>query len=384
MHLIPVLKSHDIVKHGQFVLKSGESSNIYFNFKSLTHHSILFTNICYQLSKLINITNDIAIAGVPMGGIPLATLISYMLSKPMMLIRNEKKEYGMQQQIEGEFTSIILIEDVITTGSSVLNIIDILNQHNIHVVQIVCLLDRQAGGVDKLKQLGYQVDCLYQLDDFTKKHLPKCFKSNDTIDNLLSIVNYKKTNLIASLDCDNIYDIIHIIGPHVCAIKIHGDIFDHININVLNNLKKLYNFLIIEDRKLSDIASICVKQLINIKKYADIVTVHGICGETMIQEVAKQLPVIIVCNMSVKNNLIDQTYINKVLDIKCDNLVGYVSQYKINHYLTFTPGINLNKNNDGLDQIYNNNQSDFYIVGRGLYEGDVLQNTLMYKNYFYK
>jgi uridine monophosphate synthetase len=386
MHLISQLKSHNIVKYGQFTLKSGQTSDIYFNFKSLIHYPTLFANICYQLSKFIKL-DDIAIAGVPLGGIPFATLVSYMLSKPMVLIRQDQKEYGMQQQVEGDYNNIVLIEDVCTSGASILNTIDILRQHDIHVVQIIILLDRQSGGVEKLKQLGYQIDCLYQLQDFTTPLIPTLFQSNDMIEKLLSITHHKQSNIIASLDCDDIFDIIPLIGPHVCAIKIHGDIFNNLNLKLLNDLKQQYHFLIIEDRKLSDITSICLKQVVNIKQYADMVTVHGLCGQSMIEEVSKQLPVIIVCNMSIKNNLIDQTYINKVLDIKCDNLVGYVSQYKIDNYLTFTPGIHMNMNNDNLDQTYHlpaQMQSDFYIIGRGIYEGDVLQKTIMYKNLCYK
>lgn len=391
MQLIPQLQSHHIIKQGHFTLKSGVSSSLYFNFKSLTCYPTLFADICYQLSKLIITDDDCIIAGVPLGGIPFATLMSYMLAKPMILIRKEKKDYGMKQQIENEqslFSNIILIEDCITSGSSVLETIDILKQHCMTVKQIVCILDRQAGGVERLTQIGYQVNFLYQLKDFTTPLLIHPFKTNDTINKLLTIVNDKKTNIIASIDCHPFYDLINIVGPHVCAIKIHNDIynqFNHLDYQILNNLKQQYNFLIIEDRKLSDITSICLKQLQWIKQYADIVTVHGLCGEMMVQEVSKQLPVIIVCNMSIKDNLIDRTYINKVLDIKCDHLVGYVSQYKIDNYLTFTPGIHIDSQHDQLDQIYHqpNQASDFYIIGRGLFEGDVLTNVLKYKQLCY-
>jgi orotate phosphoribosyltransferase/orotidine 5'-phosphate decarboxylase subfamily 1 len=385
MHLITQLKANNIIQHGQYTLKSGQQSHIYFNFKSLIHHPTLLIDVCYQLSKLI--TQPHSLAAVPMGAIPLTTLLTYLLNRPMLLIRPEKKNHGTQQQIEGYYDTVVLIEDVITTAGSVINMINLLKENQINVSQIICILDRQAGGVDKLKSLGYHVSCLYQLNDFLVLPPQPVFKTNDCIQKLLDITKSKQTNIIASLDCDNLYDVIDIVGPHVCAIKIHGDIYPHLNIDLINHLKQKYHFLVIEDRKLSDIASICLKQTQLIKRYADIVTVHGLCGETMINTISHLLPVIIVCNMSSKDHLMDQIYINKVLDMNCHNLVGYVSQYKIEHHLTFTPGIHINKTHDKLDQQYQSPthlNSDYYIIGRGIYEGDVLNNVLMYKQLCYK
>ena len=173
-----------------------------------------------------------------------------------------------------------------------------------------------------------------------------------------------------------------IVGPHVCAIKVHGDIYDKIDVDKINELKHKYNFLVIEDRKFSDIAYICLKQLKICQRYADIVTVHGICGELMVQELGKHIGILLVHSMSVQNNLIDYTYMNKVLDMKCDNLVGFVSQQKIPNYLTFTPGINTVYGTDHQGQSYrtiSNCDADIFIIGRGIYEGNALENVIMYK-----
>lgn len=380
--MIKTLKEYGIVKTGNFTLKSGASSNIYFNMKEITNHPNLMADICYKLSKFVKTQDNVAIAGVPMGAIPFATLVSYITSLPLTLVRAEKKEYGMQNQIEGNYNNIILVEDVCTTAQSVINIIDILKQNNINVVQIIIILDREAGGVKLLQSLGYKVDCLFTLSDFSTPVtlLPTLLHRNSMTDRLLDISEKKQSKLIASLDCDNLYDMMEIVGSDVCAVKIHGDIFEHLDIDKINNLKLKYNFLVIEDRKFSDIPYICLKQLQLVKKYADIVTVHGICGESLVQTLGKEIPVIIVSNMSVKDNLIDRVYSNKVLDFQCYNLVGYVSQYKIENYLTFTPGIHLDATKDNMNQQYKSTSDcDFYIVGRGLYEGNILDNIKKYK-----
>lgn len=381
--MIKTLKEYGIVKYGDFTLKSGAHSNIYFNMKEIIQHPTLMTDICYALSKFITNKKDVAIVGVPMGAIPFASLISHITSLPMMLVRTEKKEYGMQNQVEGTYNNTTIIEDVITSASSVMNIITILKENNIHVSQIISILDREAGGTTLLRSMGYQVDCLFKLSDFYTTPATLPLHTNDMIDRLLHIKKEKHSKLIASLDCDNLYEVMEMVGPYVCAIKIHGDIFECLDVERINNLKDKYHFLVIEDRKFSDIPYICLKQLKLVKRYADIVTVHGVCGESLVQTLGKEIAVIIVANMSLKDNLIDRVYTNKVLDFKCDNLVGYVSQYKINNYLTFTPGIHLDIMSDDLNQQYHSptNESDFYIIGRGLYDGNITENIKKYIHY---
>lgn len=386
MHLINSLKTHNIIKTGDFTLKSGQKSNVYFDFKSIMSFPNLMTDIAYELSKLI--IDDTALCGVPLGGVLYANLISHIKSRPMILLREQRKSYGMCNQIEGDCNgNVILIEDVITTGQSVIDTINLLRTCNITVKQIVCILDRETGGINRLTDMGYTVNSLYKMTDILN-----CIEPTDTItcdisDKLLKIIRTKKSNLIASLDCDSIYDIMEIIGDHVCAIKIHGDIYEDINVAKINMLKNKHNFMVIEDRKFSDIPYICLKQLNIIKKYADIVTVHGLCGELVVQEIGKHIGVLIVHSMSVKDNLIDRLYMNKVLDMRCDNLVGYVSQQKIANYLTFMPGINIKCAGDNLGQCYRdmkNCEGDIFIVGRGIYDGNVLENTIKYKELCWK
>ena len=90
MSLIERLKQSDLIKTGNFTLKSGVSSNIYFDFKGLVGHPQLVTELSYELSKLM-IDENVCVTGVPLGGISFATMVSNIKSVPMVLIREEKR-----------------------------------------------------------------------------------------------------------------------------------------------------------------------------------------------------------------------------------------------------------------------------------------------------
>ena len=128
----------------------------------------LISTISHELSKLIS-EPKVCVAGIPFGGLPYATLISQFKNCPMILIREDKKQYGMCQQIEGHLKnrSVVLVEDVITTGSSVESIIQVAKEHGIQISQIICILDREAGGVSRLRSLGYNVSALFKMSELT-------------------------------------------------------------------------------------------------------------------------------------------------------------------------------------------------------------------------
>ena len=86
----------------------------------------------------------------------------------MLLKRKEIKDYGTRKIIEGDYhknDTCIIIEDVITTGSSVIDTINILEENGIKVTNIVSLIDRQQGGVELLKDKGYSVEAIISLQE---------------------------------------------------------------------------------------------------------------------------------------------------------------------------------------------------------------------------
>lgn len=400
MDLIKHIKEANLIKTGDFTLKSGLKSNLYFDFKGLISYPKLVSDISYELSKLIT-DDEVCIAGVPMGGIIYTSIISQIKNLPMVLIRDEKKNYGTLQQIEGNTFNkdLVLIEDVITTGMSVINTLEILKSNNINVKQILCILDRESGGVQKISEMGYNITSLFKMSDIlNEEKSSNIIKiTNSITQKLIEIIKLKHSNLIVSLDIineDELLNKLELIGEHICAVKIHYDIISNLSIefsNKINNLKRNKNFVIIEDRKFADIPYISLKQLENLKQFADIITVHGICGEKLIEELNKtDIGILLIHQLSIENNLIDNIYSNKVKDManKFNNVVGFISQKKVlNDYLTFTPGINLNTKTDGMGQTYKNisNHADIFIVGRGIYESNnIIESAIMYKELCFK
>ena len=449
-NIIENLESCDIIKRGTFTLKSGQISNIYVDLKSTIMYPQLMRDISNELSKLIdkNKINNYVIGGVPYGGIPYAVIISQLLNIPMIIIRDNKKQYGMGRQIEGITNNdkqVILIEDVITTGGSVLQQIAILKEYNLTVAMVICILDR--GGADNLRNQGYFVKSLLTLDDnklfLTNQSLNEYLTINQikndylTIDqirndylkyqsnnrlidqsnnrlidqkdnksnldnllvqNILNIIKSKETNIVLSLDIDDYVkalNILKLVGDYICGVKLHLDIMDSSIIDIfmkeLLEIKRKKNFFVIEDRKYADIPFISKKQFNkNIDPYKnviDMITVHGVCGPKLIEEMDKlDIGLLLVHSMSVQDNIINEEYSNKVANmIGYKNVVGFISQQKVNNeYLTFTPGINLLTTNDGLGQSYKTcekSPGDIFIVGRGIYESDnIVETTVLYKN----
>lgn len=85
----------------------------------------------------------------------------------MIMARKEAKQHGLCNQIEGTYRvgmRVMVVEDVITTGSSILETVRILEEVGLQVTDVVVILDRQQQGVDHVQQCGYKVHALFTLD----------------------------------------------------------------------------------------------------------------------------------------------------------------------------------------------------------------------------
>jgi len=152
---------------GQFKLRSGKISDRYFDKYRFESDPELLREVAAKMAARLPEGVE-RLAGLEMGGIPLATAISLHTGLPALFVRKKAKEYGTCNLAEGGFRpgeKIAVIEDVITTAGQVVESSNTLSALGLHVIRIVCVVDRQQGGTEKLAEAGYPLASIYTLAD---------------------------------------------------------------------------------------------------------------------------------------------------------------------------------------------------------------------------
>jgi uridine monophosphate synthetase len=161
-----ILKLYEIgaIKFGEFTLKSGLKSPIYFDLRVTISYPEILESIAICLNDLADKDSYDVVCGVPYAAVPIATTFSLETSKPLIMCRKEAKEHGTKKMVEGVFNQgdrVLVIEDVVTTGSSILETITHLENGNLSVQDVVVILDRQQGAKEKLASQGYNLHSIF-------------------------------------------------------------------------------------------------------------------------------------------------------------------------------------------------------------------------------
>lgn len=428
----------EIIKFGKFTLKSGIESPFYVDLRPLASDPKILKDLATHLLKILPSNDFDLLCGVPYAALPMATAMSLESNIPLIIKRKEAKSYGTKKLIEGIYKknqNCLLIEDVITSGKSLLETIDEVESEGLKVSDIVVVLDREQGGKELLERKGYRVHSLFtitetvnilkevgkitdeeilRIKDFLagnvvkfeeKRKIPyeKKIKKieHPTGKKLLKLALEKKSNLIASADVTSTAELLALadaVGPHIVALKTHIDIIKDFNtdktILPLVDLAKKHNFLLMEDRKFADIGNTQELQfnegIYKISNWADMITSHLIAGSQAL-DCFSNIGVIGILGMSCKGTLTDANYQNEALKIieTHPNIMGCVAQNQVSdNILLFTPGVNLETTNDNKGQqyntpeyVFNNLHTDFIIVGRGIYQSENPEiAAITYKN----
>ena len=128
-------------------------------------HPALLTAIAEEMVKLLPSDCD-GLAGLELGGIPLATAVSLQTGIPCFYVRKEAKIYGTCNLIEGgakEGSNLVVIEDVITTAGQVCTSIEQIRAAGYTVEHVVAVIDRQAGGAEKIDAIGCSFASVFTL-----------------------------------------------------------------------------------------------------------------------------------------------------------------------------------------------------------------------------
>ncbi|MBV8327915.1 orotidine-5'-phosphate decarboxylase [Chryseobacterium sp.] len=416
-----------IIKFGRFTLKSGIESPFYVDLRPLASDPKILKNLANYLLEMLPLDNFDLICGVPYAALPMATAMSLESYIPLIIKRKEAKSYGTKKLIEGIYQkgqNCLLVEDVITSGKSLVETIAEVEQEDLKVSDIVVVLDREQGGKQLLESKGYRVHTLFnisevcgilqetgELSDEEVKRIQDFLQGNhiqfeeeirasyeqklkntqhSVSKKLLETAIAKKSNLIASADVtttQELLDLAEKVGPHIIALKTHIDIisdFDYEKtISPLKQIAAKHQFLLMEDRKFADIGNTQELQftsgVFKITDWADFVTSQVIGGFESL-DCFTNVGVVAIVGMSSKGTLTTASYREEALKIASShpNVIGGVSQNKIpEDLLLFTPGVNLADSGDGKGQQYNTPEqvfktlhTDFIIVGRGIYKSD--------------
>ena len=153
---------------GEFTLRSGVVSKEYFDKYRFEADPALLRAVAERMVPLVPEASEL-LGGLELGGIPLATMVSQLSGMPARFVRKEAKTYGTMRLAEGgdlEGYRICLVEDVITSGGAVIDATHALRDAGATVDTVVCVIDRQSGGREKLADLGVEVRSV-----FTKAYL---------------------------------------------------------------------------------------------------------------------------------------------------------------------------------------------------------------------
>lgn len=175
------------IKFGEFTLTSGKTSPYYVDLRVVPSYPELFDEVAEACAAVVKeIDGNYKLAGIPTGGLPLATLISHKLELPLLYVRKSEKAHGRKKGVEGELEggNVVLIDDVATTGGSIVEAAETVRGEGGTVKDAVVALDREEGAKEALEREGIE--------------LHSCFLISELIDYLReeSILDQEKYSLV--------------------------------------------------------------------------------------------------------------------------------------------------------------------------------------------
>lgn len=150
-------------KEGNFTLSSGKRSNYIFDKYAFETRPKVLEEITGKMVKMVT-SETSKIAGMELGGVPLATALSLKTGLPFVIVRKGSKGYGIDRTIEGDLNDedkVVIVEDISTTGTQALLAAKIIENTGASVLKIICVVDREEGARKRIEDRGYKFEPLF-------------------------------------------------------------------------------------------------------------------------------------------------------------------------------------------------------------------------------
>jgi len=169
------LHQKGIIKFGDFTLASGKKSSYYVDLRLVPSYPHQFRTMIKYLQN--NITESVgldsfdSLVSVPTGGLVIASALAIETVKPLIYVRSKPKDYGTSKSVEGQIhegMKVVMIDDVATTGGSVVNAIKSLKEANITIEDAYVIVNRMEGADEALKELGVKLHSITNIIQITQ------------------------------------------------------------------------------------------------------------------------------------------------------------------------------------------------------------------------
>ena len=168
------LYKNNIIRFGNFTLASGKNSSYYVDLRLIPSYPHQFRKMIKNLQNLIvektGLDDFDCLASVPTGGLVVTSALAIEIVKPLIYVRSKPKEHGTTKSIEGKISAgmkVVMVDDVVTTGTSVLNGINQLKEAELLVSDLYVIINRLEGADKALSDIGVQTHQLTDILEIT-------------------------------------------------------------------------------------------------------------------------------------------------------------------------------------------------------------------------
>jgi orotate phosphoribosyltransferase len=170
-----ILTKIGALRFGTFTLSSGALSPYYIDLRIVPSIPGAFNRVVKMYLETakndVGLDNFYRIAGIPTAGVPFASVLAFSLSKPFLYVRKEAKTHGRERRIEGILQpgeQVLLVDDVVTTGGSLLAAVEATRAEGGVVKDVLVLIDREEGGREALAKVDVNLHFLARMSEMTK------------------------------------------------------------------------------------------------------------------------------------------------------------------------------------------------------------------------